>query len=1044
MDLSLAARVIAERALVPVVVVVDRTEILERSGELLVPDDELIGIYLGTAETEIDCPTPSQRMLFGEKRRSVPRWFDPDRPAATGLEPAAGEYDAAIAGRRAFFSDHFLDVAAPAFDVLGQLTGRPIDALTQYQGGGARHLIVTQGSATVDVERVIAERSHKRIGVIGLTRNRPFPEAELQKAIRGAESVTVLERVDDSEMDRPPLFRDVRSVLGAESCRMLSATFHQLKDPQLDALIENIGRGDSAQPVVRLGLESQAGRSEYPRRQVLLESIRREYPQLDERTLPDQGMSTVSPERMQAAPPLPWVVRRFDQIASTYDSVSRFWGEYSEPREQGGEGSVPDPYLALGVLPSCTATFHDRSQERESVPIIDPAACTGCGKCWSACPDSALTPLALGTQQLLDAAFDATAGASVAESGAAKLKRAHKQFAARLDGSLAKDRTARLGVADLDLGFAWLVEKMGLDGKELQSAQGVFDRSKVFLDRLGLSTTETMFHSAHREQKGTGSLLMLAVDPRSCQGCGICAAVCEDDAIETCPQTDESLHEMRDRLQAWEKLPDTSGKTIQRLSEVAEPGKLASVLLSRHCSMAVTGADGSEPGSGARLATKQVIAVVEYEMQQRWLRQAAELEELAGDLHKAIASSLERKLPDDNLQLLDRLEELAGPVDINKPRVRELTRAARSLERVRWRLTEGRQGLGRARYGLAIMGRGTAEWAIPYPRNPFSVPVVVDASGEGPELAFGVAGGMLAEMIEDFREIRHARLVLEQPAGQAERIEALGRLSRGDLTPEERALCPPLLILTDPETLASAHVAGLARLLSSDLPVKVLLFDGRDLPAGGADPALLALAHRQAFVLSSSVAHPEHLFPGMQAALDFTGSALIHIHTPSPRTHGFEPAQLMERARQAVESRVHPLLRYDPSAPGVFGRRLSLEGNDSMESDWVEGNSPAVWTGGEARFADLSRSKIDAIVSERHDHWSVLQELAGVVTPFTETIRQQLERDVRDEQEGAIESLTRVHEDELQDVKSRQRQEQAVRLRERLMQLAGYNRDPPS
>jgi pyruvate-ferredoxin/flavodoxin oxidoreductase len=461
--------------------------------------------------------------------------------------------------------------------------------------------------------------------------------------------------------------------------------------------------------------------------------------------------------------------------------------------------------------------------------------------------------------------------------------------------------------------------------------------------------------------------------------------------------------------------------------------------------MAVTGADGAEPGSGARLATRQIVAVVEYEMQQRLLRQAAELEQLAGKLREAIASSLERKLPEDNRELLERLEELAGPVSIDRPRIRELAEAASRLEQVRWRLTEGRQHLGRSRYGLAIMGQSTAAWAIPFPRNPFSVPVVVDTTGEGPELAFGVAEGMLSEMIEDFREVRRARLVLDPTTGD---VEQLARLSRSDLTPDELALCPPLLILTDPETFASAHVAGMARLLASDLPVKVILLDGRDLLAAAADPALLALVHRQAFVLSASVAHPEHLFQGLRAALGFAGAALIHVHVPSPRAHGFEPARTLERARLAVEARVHPLLRYDPSAAGVFGRRLSLEGNPAIDRDWIDagagGPNPATWARGETRYAKTPQAVLDALVSKRRDHWTVLQELAGVVTPFTETIRRELEREVRGEQTAAIETLTREYHGKLADLKDTQRTEQAVRLRERLMRLAGYREDSSS
>ncbi|MDH3626678.1 MAG: 4Fe-4S binding protein [Acidobacteriota bacterium] len=1032
LDLGLVARLIAEQALVPVVIAVDGPETLDPTADLLLPDEALLVDLLGSPTDEIDCPTASQRMLFGEQRRRVPRWFDPDRPVALGVEPGAGEYDAAAAGRRLFFTEHLLEIAEPALELLGQLTGRPLAALTRFQLDRPRHIIVTQGSAVAAAERVVARKPRERVGVVGLVRTRPFPEAELRDALAGAETVTVLERVDDSETDRPPLLRDVRPAIEAGSCRLLSATFDHLDDSRMEALLTNLRRGDAARASVRLGLASPRRHSDYPRRQVLLDTIARDYPELDARTLPDPDADRQAAGPANASTQLPSVVRRFDQVAATYDSVPRFWGEFIEPRAGGGERSVPDPYLAVGVLPACTATFNDRAEERESAPSIDPARCTACGKCWTACPDSSLNPLVLGSETFLNEAHDATVGDLADDPVAMKLRRAHKQLASRIDGQLVKQPASRLTIAELDAGFDWLADKLGFQGAERETAQRIFAGTRDFLDALGLGATELLFHEAHRRQKGSGSLLMLSLDPRSCQGCGVCAEVCTDAAIEILPQTEDTVAGMRKRREAWERLPDTPGATIQRLSTAPEPGELAAVLMSRHCSMAVTGADGAEPGSGGRLATRQIVAVVEYTMQQRLQQHATELDELTGKLREAIASALERKLPDDDQELLDQLDELAGPLKVDRPRIRELAEAARAIERVRWRLTEGRQGLGRSRYGLAIMGRTTAEWAIPYPHNPFSVPVIVDTTGEGPELAFGVAEGMLAEMTEDFRQVRDARRVLQDSASAPQ------GLARSELTAEERALCPPLLILIDPETLASAHVAGLARLLNSDLPVKVILLDGRDLLAGGADPALLALAHRQAFVLSSSIAHPGHLFPGLRAALAFTGTALIHIHTPTPRAHGFEPNQMIARARLAVESRVHPLLRYDPSLPGVFGRRLSLDGNPESVSD------PAAWAAGESRYSDTPKQTLDEFVARRQDHWAVLQELAGVVTPFTETIREDLEQELRGEQDVAIESLTREHRAKLDDLEDTQRTRQAEQLRDRLLQLAGYRDDPPS
>jgi hypothetical protein len=70
--------------------------------------------------------------------------------------------------------------------------------------------------------------------------------------------------------------------------------------------------------------------------------------------------------------------------------------------------------------------------------------------------------------------------------------------------------------------------------------------------------------------------------------------------------------------------------------------------------------------------------------------------------------------------------------------------------------------------------------------------------------------------------------------------------------------------------------------------------------------------------------------------------------------------------------------------------------------------------------------------------WSTLQELAGIVTPFTDTVRSQAEEDVRGAHEAALADLRAEYEGRLETHEGEQVGTQADRLRRRLMQLAGY------
>ena len=53
-----------------------------------------------------------------------------------------------------------------------------------------------------------------------------------------------------------------------------------------------------------------------------------------------------------------------------------------------------------------------------------------------------------------------------------------------------------------------------------------FDGMLDELQGLALAVTGPFFRAPHAQTKGSGELLMLAVNPQSCQGCGICSRVC--------------------------------------------------------------------------------------------------------------------------------------------------------------------------------------------------------------------------------------------------------------------------------------------------------------------------------------------------------------------------------------------------------------------------------------------------------------------------------------------------------------------------------------
>jgi len=744
----------------------------------------------------------------------------------------------------------------------------------------------------------------------------------------------------------------------------------------------------------------------------------------------------------------------------------------------------------VAALPVCSSTFRDRTPRRERHPRLDPEQCTGCGICWASCPDSAIAPVAMRLPAILDAAADRMPDAKDEAVVAAAAQRTERE--------MLRSGATRLDEGPLRTAYEWLAGKLGVDDAERGHLDQVFEATLGGLAELPFSVPDIFFHEAEREQKGSGEMLLIAFNPQACQACGICAAVCPDEAIRIAPQTSESLEEMRSLWQVWESLPDTSGATIARAAAHPRVGPLPAVLMSRHCLFSVAGGDGAERGSGGRVAIRQVAATLEFETQRRMVEQVKQFRELEDQLRDEAGREVARSvaLPDMKTlsaaledgetdvtptELVARLEEAGGGDDVDTHRLRALTDVTAELVGLRDKLTEGRHGIGRSRFGLVIAG-SAAEWAVHFPRNPFSVPVEVNLADGGADLALGLLDAWLARHADEIGIVKRAQALLD---GETAGLDPEASVGGWDsLTAEERALCPPLLVVAGADGLGGPELPGLSRLLSSGLPVRVLLLDDRDLSVRRVDPTSLGLAHRDAFVVAASIAYPRHLFEGVGAALRYDGPALVHVHAPSPAQHGYPTERTVERARAAVEARVHPLLKYDPTAEGVFGLRMTLDENPTPDSAWSVGAdgaaiTPIEWAAGEGRYdgcfvadsdeigatgaewnslpaneraetpptvelADgthrIAGPVLRAALLERSGNWAGLREVGGIETPFTEQVRQEIQTELSDAHAAELAALKTDYEARLAGVEREHALKQVQRLRERLLRLSGFGR----
>jgi pyruvate-ferredoxin/flavodoxin oxidoreductase len=216
-DLNIIAHRIAELSLTPGAIAQDgflTTHLIE---SVLVPERELIAEYLGCPEDIIECPTPAQRIIYGETRRRIPQLWDVDNPVMAGLVQNQDAYMQSVAAQRPFFFDHIRELADRAFEEFHALTGRRYAPVMTYRTDDADYLIIGQGSVIPTAETVadyLRETRGLRVGVVDLAMFRPFPADLVGRIVKDRKGVTVLERLDQPLAIDQPLMREIRATVG--------------------------------------------------------------------------------------------------------------------------------------------------------------------------------------------------------------------------------------------------------------------------------------------------------------------------------------------------------------------------------------------------------------------------------------------------------------------------------------------------------------------------------------------------------------------------------------------------------------------------------------------------------------------------------------------------------------------------------------------------------------------------------------------------------------------------------------------------------------
>lgn len=152
-------------------------------------------------------------------------------------------------------------------------------------------------------------------------------------------------------------------------------------------------------------------------------------------------------------------------------------------------------------------------------------------------------------------------------------------------------------------------------------------------------------------------------------------------------------------------------------------------------------------------------------------------------------------------------------------------------------------------------------------------------------------------------------------------------------TPEEQLACPPIVALTDRKALLTHEALAFGKVLTMGWPIRTVCLsspypEAAEEWAYRAEPGMLALAYRDAFVLQTSAVDPAHLYHSISMGLRAEHTALFHILDPG------DPADLLGH-HAALVSRESPsfLMNGDPTAS--WGSRFTVADNPEPEADWV-------------------------------------------------------------------------------------------------------------
>ena len=677
----------------------------------------------------------------------------------------------------------------------------------------------------------------------------------------------------------------------------------------------------------------------------------------------------------QALLPIPTMLKDIPKSESNLSDIHRFWDQTGNFYIRGmGNDNITDPFIGLSVMPAVSALFRDMTGIRFEHPEWVPNNCTACGNCYTVCPDTAIPGLVSDLGDVL-------------ETVVKRVKKNHDKLeflpkaVRQMEPKIRTLFNAPHNGATVNNLVQDAIDEMISEHK----GDEIYAREmEWFRDELGefqFALTRPYYDVLEKNQPNSGGLFSITINPNTCKGCMECIKVCDDDALRPIIQTEGSIARLREEWDFWSDLPSTPDK-FNRIDDLEEKiGPLETILLNKEAYLNFSSGDGACLGCSEKSVIHLFVATVEALMQPRIRKHVAYLNELTEKLEAHIQQKMMKtvniadpdkmnaiiaEMKDGDITMAgiaNKLEELNDSEPIDPAWLREMTQLLAGLKRLKWRYESGTTGNGRSSMGMTNATGCTSVWGSTYPYNPYPFPWANHLFQDSPSLAMGIFEGHMAKMADGFKLVRKAEMELKGEYDPVQNREFFTYFTWQQFTNEEWLLCPPVVALGGDGAMYDIGLQNLSRLMASGKPIKVIVVDTqvysntggqactsgfigqisdmaqygkvwKGKPEPRKEIGLLAMAHRNTYVMQATMANTSHMIEGFIDGLMARRPALFNLYTTCQPEHGVGDDMGVAQAKLAVESRAYPIFKYDPDVSVKAKEAFDLSGNPDIDRVW--------------------------------------------------------------------------------------------------------------